>query len=298
MKITAVILTFNESIHIERCIESLRGVADEIVVVDSFSSDDTVQLAENCGATVLQNPFVNQAQQFNWSLGMLGSDVDWVFRVDADEYLTDDLRHSLLELKSRGSGGVDGYFVKRRIKFLGKLIRHGGVFPVHILRLFRFGRGVSENRWMDEHIKVNGKVDLINGELIDDNRQTLTWWVDKHNKYANREVVDQLNKDYSFFVTDSVAGFSGGGQAGFKRWLKDNVYLAMPCGFRAFLYFFYRFVIRAGFLDGHEGAAFHVLQGFWYRYLVDVKLREVRRYINEAGVSPKEAVRSVLGITL
>lgn len=298
MKLVAVILTFNEELHLARCIASLQGLASEIVVADCYSADDTVNIARSLGARVIQREWVNYASQFNWALTQLGADVDWVLRVDADEVLMPALVN---EIKARLPGigpEVDGVYCGRRMTFQGRLIRHGGVFPVRVLRLFRHGRGQCENRWMDEHIKVAGPTVDFRGEIIDDNLQPLTWWTDKHNKYASREAVDLLNLQYGFMPRDSVASLRGGKQAGVKRWVKEEVYARLPGGFRAFAYFFYRYVLRLGFLDGQAGTAFHFLQGFWYRYLVDAKVVEVRRYMRENDVDVMVAVQRVLGIDL
>lgn len=145
--------------------------------------------------------------------------------------------------------------------FQGRLMRHGGIFPVRALRLFRHGRGQCENRWMDEHIKVAGLTVDFRGELIDDNLNSLTWWTDKHNKYASREAVDLLNLQYHFMPQDSVASLRGGKQAGVKRWVKEVVYARLPGGFRAFAYFFYRYVLRLGFLDGAGGHSISLFAG-------------------------------------
>jgi glycosyltransferase involved in cell wall biosynthesis len=296
MKLVAVILTFNEEIHLTRCIASVQEIADEIVVVDCFSTDTTLDIARVHDARVIQKKWVNHAEQFNWALTQLDADTDWVLRIDADEYLTPELIDQIKAGLSCIGSEIDGVICSRRMTFQGKLIRHGGVFPVRVLRLFRFGRGQSENRWMDEHIKVAGPTMNLRGELIDDNLSTLTWWTDKHNKYASREAVDLLNLEYHFMLHDSVASLRGGNQAGIKRWLKEVAYARLPSGFRAFAYFFYRYVIRLGFLDGQAGTAFHFLQGFWYRYLVDTKVIEVKRYMKEKNVNVVLAIERVLGI--
>jgi glycosyltransferase involved in cell wall biosynthesis len=296
LKLVAIVLTLNEAQHLPRCLASLEGVVDQVLVADSFSTDDTIRIAQSHGARVVQHPFVTQAIQFNWALTQLDANTDWVLRVDADEYLTPDLA---AEIRSRMPGvgnEIDGIFLDRRMTFQGRLIRHGGVFPVHVLRLFRYGRGECENRWMDEHIKVAGPTLQFKGELIDDNLNTLSWWTDKHNRYASREAVDLLNLEYGFMPHDSVASLQGGSQAGLKRWLKEVVYARLPGGLRAFAYFFYRYVIRCGFLDGRAGGAFHVLQGFWYRYLVDAKVAEVRRYMRDRNCDVRIAIEAVLGI--
>lgn len=296
--LTIVILTFNEEKHLARCIASVQAVATNVVVVDCSSTDATLDIARARGARVLQHAWVNHAAQFNWALTQLGADTEWVLRIDADEVLTPAL---IEEIRTRLPGigpEIDGVYWGRRMTFQGRLIRHGGVFPVRVLRLFRHGRGQCENRWMDEHIKVAGPTVDFAGEMIDDNLNSLTWWTDKHNRYASREAVDLLNLEYRFMPHDTVASLRGGKQAGVKRWLKERVYARLPGGFRAFAYFFYRYVLRLGFLDGQAGTAFHFLQGFWYRYLVDAKVVEVKRYMREHRVGVVEAIERVLGVQL
>lgn len=296
MNLTVIILTFNEEPHLGRCIASLQGLATEVVVADCFSTDATLEIAHSHGARVIQHAWVNYATQFNWALTQLDADTDWVLRLDADEILTPALVAEIqTALPSIGSE-IDGIYCGRRMTFQGRLIRHGGVFPVRVLRLFRSGRGQCENRWMDEHIKVLGPTLDLQGEIIDDNLNSLSWWTAKHNSYAGREAVDLLNLEYGFMPYDSIANFLGGQQAGVKRWLKENVYARLPGGFRAFAYFFYRYVIRLGFLDGQAGTAFHFLQGFWYRYLVDAKVAEVKRYMRQKNVSVQTAIERVLEI--
>ena len=296
MKLLAIILTFNEELHLGRCIASLKGIASEIIVADCYSTDATLEIACSYGAKVIQRKWVNHATQFNWALTQLDSDTAWVLRIDADEYLTPDLIAEIQSCLPGIGSEIDGVYCSRRMTFQGRLIRHGAVFPVRVLRLFRYGRGECENRWMDEHIKVSGPTVDFKGELIDDNLNSLTWWTEKHNNYASREAVDLLNLEYHFMPHDSVASLRGGKQAGVKRWLKEVVYSRLPGGFRAFAYFFYRYVIRLGFLDGQAGTAFHFLQGFWYRYLVDAKVAELKRHMREKDVDVLTAINQVFGI--
>ncbi len=298
MNLVAVILTFNEARHLERCLSSVRQVADQIVVADCFSTDATVDIARAYGARVIQREWLNHATQFNWALTRLDSGAQWVMRIDADEYLTPNLVEEIKARLPHISADIDGIYCSRRMTFQGKLIRHGGVFPVRVLRLFRYGRGKCEDRWMDEHIRVSGPtVDFV-GEIIDDNVNPLTWWTDKHNKYSSREVVDLLNLEYHFMTHDSIADLSSGKQAAVKRWIKEAVYARLPGGFRALVYFLYRYLFRLGFLDGRAGTAFHFLQGFWYRYLVDAKVAEVKRYMREQDVGVTVAIERVLGVKL
>ncbi len=292
--LTVIILTRDEERQIERALASVAAIAGRCYVVDSGSSDRTVELARAAGARVLENPWVNHAVQFNWALRQLPADTQWVMRLDADEIVTEGLAAEIREKLLGVASDVAGIVVSRRMCFLGRPIRWGGVFPIRLVRLFRHGRGEVEDRWMDEHIVVDGPTVEFWGEIVDDNRNSLTWWIAKHNSYSSREAVELLDLEFGFFGNREVGAVSG--QAGAKRWLKEKVYAHLPAGLRALAYFLYRYVIRLGFLDGREGTAFHVLQGFWYRYLVDMKLHEVRAYMRRNNSEVSAAILSVLGI--
>ncbi|OWU78015.1 spsA [Marinibacterium profundimaris] len=291
-----MILTRDEARHIGRALASVSRIARRIVVVDSGSTDDTIRIARAAGARVLRHPWTNYATQLNWALDQLPPETGWVLRLDADEIVTPPLAHEIARQLPLQSPDTDGIYVSRRMTFMGRPIRWGGVFPVRVLRLFRHGRGRCEARWMDEHVLVSGPTGDFGGEILDDNRNTLGWWTDKHNAYAAREVVDLLNLEHRFLAHETIAGLQRGRPSGVKRWIKEHLYARLPGGWRAGAYFLYRYVVRLGFLDGREGAAFHVLQGFWYRYLVDAKLYQVRRHMRETGADAPTAIAEVLGI--
>lgn len=297
-KITTVILSKDEEAHIARAINSVKSFSTYCIVVDSGSTDKTIDVAEALGAKVYKNPWTNYSTQFNWALTKVPKDSEWVLRLDADEYVTEELSRQIALRLPGVSSEIHAVFVARRMHFMGKRIEWGGVFPVMVARLFRNGKGRCEERWMDEHIVFDGPSLDLSGELVDDNLNSITWWTSKHNNYASREVVDILNAEYKFLPQETVASLSKGRQAEVKRWVKENLYTKIPSGGRAFLYFIYRFFFRLGFLDGKEGRAFHVLQGFWYRYLVDTKLSEVRKYMKVNDADPVTAIGRVLGINL
>ena len=297
MKLVIIILTFNEEMHLKRCLESLQSLKAEILVVDSFSTDHTIEIARNSGVQILQHEFLNHANQFNWALEQLNSNFDWVLRIDADEVLTTELCDEINNRLSLLSSDVSGVLVRRNIIFQGKLIKYGGI-KTKILRLFRYGMGKCENSWMDEHIKVAGKTIQFNGELIDNNLHSLTWWINKHNNYASREAINLLNLEYKFITFDGEDQLSLDSHIRGKRWLKEWIYLNLPAGLRVFIYFLYRYVIRFGVFDGNAGTSFHFLQGFWYRYLVDLKVTEVKRYKSVKKVDIKTAIFDVLGIVV
>ncbi|KFE33440.1 glycosyltransferase family 2 protein [Thioclava atlantica] len=163
--LTAVILTRDEERHIARAIPSLDGIADRIFIVDSESTDRTVEIAKEMGAEVRFNSWRNYSNQYNWALDQLPADTDLVLRLDADEIVTDELRTQISEELPKLASGIHGVVVGRRMTFLGRPMRHGGVFPVRVLRLFRYDKGRCEDRWMDEHIKVAGPVVELPGEI-------------------------------------------------------------------------------------------------------------------------------------
>ena len=296
MKLVAVVLTLNEARHLPRCLASLRGVADSVMVVDSFSSDETVRIAGEHGAKVVRHAWAGYADQFNRALARLDTDTGWVLRIDADEYLSPALAAEIRERLPALDAGVNGVAFRRLVIFQGRAIRFGGVSRAPVLRLFRYGRGRCESRWMDEHVKGAEPSVTFRGDLIDENLKPLTWWIDKHNRYASREAVDLLNLEYGFGPRDSIAGLRAGSRAGVKRWVKERVYARLPRGLRALAHFLYCYVFRLGILDGPSGAVFHVLRGFWYRYLVDAKIAEVERCMRDSGADVATAIERILGI--
>jgi hypothetical protein len=135
--------------------------------------------------------------------------------------------------------------------------------------------GRIEQRWMDEHIVLSGGDTVkFNYDLVDDNLNDIGWWVEKHNSYATREMIDLMNTKYHFFENDSALMDFDDPQAKRKRFLKEKIYSRLPIGLRSFLYFNYRYILKLGFLDGSKGFVFHFMQGFWYRLLVDIKVFE------------------------
>jgi glycosyltransferase involved in cell wall biosynthesis len=271
--LSVIILTRDEEANLPAALSSLRGLDAEIFVIDSGSTDRTLEIARAAGCRVVEHPFENYAAQLNWGLDQLPLSTPWVMRLDADERLTPELARELSARLTELPHDVAGLLVKRRVYFWGRWIRHGGYYPTWLLRIWRTGRARCEQRWMDEHMVVGGGRTLrLDHDIIDENHKGLTFWTDKHNRYADREVNDLL----ALRDRTRTAGALND-QPGSRRWLKENLYGRAPLFWRAFGYWFYRYVLRLGFLDGPPGLVFHFLQGFWYRFLVDAKLVERRR---------------------
>lgn len=272
--ITTIILTYNESKHIKRCIESVIRLNGQIIIVDSYSNDDTIKIAESMGASCYQNTFLNQAAQFQWALDHCDIKGDWILRLDADEYLTTDLVDEIFNKINSIPKEITGVYIKRQVHFMGKWIRHGGYYPVKLLRLWRKNCAVVEQKWMDEHVVLlQGKHTEFTFDFVDDNLNNLQWWIQKHNNYSTREMVEYF-KLKEAPVHDQIS--TGKTQEAVKRKRKNRYYYKSPGFLRAFLYFFYRYVIKFGFLDGKQGLIWHFLQGFWYRFLVDAKIYQIK----------------------
>ena len=276
MNITVIILTFNEEIHIERCINSLQNFVQHIYIIDSFSTDKTVELAKQLGAHVFQNPWPNNhATQLNWALKNCPIETKWVLRLDADEYVTPKLANEIKQKLEILESDTSGIYLKCRVYFMDTWIKHGGYYPLWVLRIWQFNKGYCEPRWMDEKIKLTeGNAINFDNDIVDHNLKGLTFWTDKHNGYATREMLSLLNNIYNFIPCDEINANFFGTQAERKRWLKLQ-YALMPLFLRPFIYFIYRYFILLGFLDGKSGLVWHFLQGFWYRFLVDAKLNEI-----------------------
>lgn len=287
--ITAIILTKDEEKHIVRCINSLKNICKYIIVVDSFSTDNTCIIAENMGAQVVQHEFKNQAQQFNWAIENLNITTEWIWRVDADEYISTKLAKEIYKVLPSQPEEVTGVFVQKLIIFLGKPLYHGNWHPSPQLKIIRRGHGRSENKVMDEHLIItDGRPIFVNGDQVDDNLNDLSWWTQKHIKYAEREVLNMMAMEYNMDSHDGVKPNLFGSNVERKRWLKVK-YARMPLYLRPFLNFFVRYFVMLGFLDGNH--RWYVLQGFWYRYLVDAKIYETKKMLGFDEEKIREYIR-------
>lgn len=284
LPISVIILTYNEERNIEKCLQSVKGWVQEIIVVDSYSVDATKKMAEEYGARVVSHPFKNQADQFNWALDTIPITTEWILRLDADEEMSKNLWEEIAKKIPHTPPDINGFYMKRRVYFMGRWIKHGGYYPTWILRLWRKGKARIESREMDEHtILLEGRTEKLENDFIDNNQKNLESWTAKHNDFSTREVYARLKTEKE----QLLAARAKGEQPQKKRWIKERVYLKLPLFLRVFMYFFYRYIVRVGFLDGKEGLVFHVLQGFWHQFLIDAKYYEIMKNQNYS----KEAIR-------
>ena len=278
-EISVIILTYNEEIHIERCIKSLKPFVKEIFIVDSFSTDRTIEIAESLGAKVYQNKWINYAVQFQWGLDNCPIETQWVMRMDSDEYIEPELANEIPKKLENIEDNISGIYLKRKVFFMDKWIKWGAFYPHILLRIWRHKYGRIEQRWMDEHIVLSqGETMMIDkADIVDDSKHSFSWWIDKHNSYATREMIDLMNMKYKFMATDDSLKENNDPQAKLKRVVKEKIYSNIPLGVRPIIYFIYRYFLRLGFLDGFRGFVWHFMQGLWYRMMVDVKCYEFER---------------------
>lgn len=274
--LTVVIITKNEELNIEKCVLSIRGIASRIVIVDSYSTDRTKKICQNLGLDFYEHEFKDHASQLNWAFENTNISTEWTMRMDADEELTKELLNEINTRLEQLPKEVNGVILKRRVYFMGKWIRHGGVYPQCLLRIFRTGTAICEQKLMDEHIiLLKGKAITFKYDFIDNNTKNLEWWTQKHNWYSNKELMEYLlDRQKAEKSEQELKPSLFKGQAERKRWLKYLIYYRAPLFTRPVLYFFYRFFFKLGFLDGKQGIIFHFLQGFWYRFLIDAKIYE------------------------
>nr|WP_307990896.1 glycosyltransferase family 2 protein [uncultured Niameybacter sp.] len=281
--LTTIILTKNEELNIERCINSVKKVSKRIVVVDSFSTDRTVEIAKSLGVDVYEHEFENYGKQFQYAIDSVDINTQWVFRFDADERLTEEGSQELEDLcKKHENTDVNGFIFKLEVNFLGKSLKHGGTYPFKKLCIFKYGKAYMEERSMDEQIVLT-KGRCIEMKTVSEHLdfRDLSYWISKHNWYATRaakDYFDSIGKEIDYSKLDFPAKV--------RRFIKYKIYYKMPMRIRCWGYFFYRYVIRLGFLDGKEGFLYAFLQAYWYRILVDAKIHEIKKMnktIEEVG---------------
>jgi glycosyltransferase involved in cell wall biosynthesis len=271
MTLSVIILTFNAEATLGATLASAALVSDDIHVVDSGSTDRTLAIAGEHGAQVVNHPFEDYGRQRNWAIDNLPLKYDWQLHLDADERLSAELSARVNALRGAFPATIDGYYLPRLIHFMGRPIRHGGMYPIWHLRLFRRGKGRCEDRRYDQHFKVDGPTDRIDAPMIDDIRMSLGEWTARHNRWSDAEVNEILNPS----MAGVIAGRMGGNPVERKRALRGG-YNRAPLFLRALGLFLYRYILRLGFLDGRPGLIFFVLQTFWFRFLIDAKIYENR----------------------
>ena len=270
--ITAIVLTYNEAENIATCLGSLKNWASEIFVVDSGSTDSTVEIAKNYTDNIISHEFINYAEQRNWAIQNLVISQPWIMNIDADHELSPEIKEELSAHFERGiEADVVGFMASRRTMFMGRWIKHGGHYPVYHGVIFKKGFGYCENKLYDQHFVIEGKSILLKGDVIDTITDTLANFTERHNKWSTLEAQDAINLINENKQT--IKPNKNGNPMEQRRYLRLKYY-SYPIFWRSIFYFLYRYFFKLGFLDGKQGLIFHFLQGFWFRFLVDAKIYE------------------------
>lgn len=298
LDLTTIILTYNEELHIRRCLENVCSFSKRVIVVDSPSTDSTVEICkefQNVNVVTHKYPG-NQAEQFNWALDNLSIETEWILRIDADEYLlpdlVDELRIKLPHLPSE----VTGIELKRRHIFMDRWVKHG-IYPIMILRLFRTGCGRYDERLMDEHIiLLRGNSIVFDNDFCDHSLISIDDYCKKHLNYARREAVEVLDEIYTL-TEDNKDTCSLGTQARKKHKAKSK-YNKLPLFIRSFIYFVYRYIVKGGFIDGKAGFVFAFIQGWWYRTIVDLNIYNIQKICGEDRSKIRYYIKHNYGIEI
>lgn len=274
LDITVIILTYNEEIHIRRCLENVKQIAKDIIVVDSNSTDETKKICEEYGVKVVLHKWPGyQAAQFNWAIENIPVRTDWILRIDADEYLLPELIREIREKVPILGKNVTGIELRRRHIFMGKWVKHG-IYPVILLRMFRTGCAKYDDRLMDEHlILTSGKSIVFENDFCDHSLISISDYCRKHIQYAQREAIALIEESRE----STIEGDRGLNEQARKKHKNKRIYNRLPIFWRSFSYFVYRYFLKGGFLDGKEGFLFAFIQGWWYRSLVDANILEIKR---------------------
>lgn len=264
--LSVVILTFNEEVNLPLCLDSLTGLRCEIFIVDSGSTDATLEIIRSRGLPYFEHPFEHYAAQRNWAIDNIPNKSEWSLHLDADERLTPALVEEMNRVLPTVPAGTNGFRLRKRTFFLGRWMKHGGHYPAYHLRLFRTSEGRCEDRLYDQHFVVPETLGTLENDYIDVVASDISTWTIRHVKWARFEAEEQGKaQDHA----GQVKARAFGNPIERKRWLRDSVYGRTPLFVRPFAYWFYRYFVRLGFLDGRQGLIFHFLQGCWFRFLID-----------------------------
>jgi glycosyltransferase involved in cell wall biosynthesis len=283
MNLSAVVLTFNEQDNLPRCLESLGSLRCRLYLVDSGSTDATLEIGRQYGAKIVTHPFETHTRQWQWALENLPLTTEWVLALDADQSLTPDLAAEIVALFSGTHqfsarlDALDGIYLNRRQVFRGRWIKHGGYYPKYLLKIFRRGRVLLDHYdFVDHHFYVRGATVKLQHDLVERNSKEddIAFWITKHVRYANLLAEEEYQRNidgYSSMIQPSWFGSPD------QRTLQvKTMWSRMPMYVRPVLYFLYRYFLRLGFLDGKAGFIFHFLQALWFRLLVDIYLEDRR----------------------
>jgi glycosyltransferase involved in cell wall biosynthesis len=280
-KVSVIILTLNEEKNIRQCLQSMDSWTYDIHIVDSNSTDNTVEIAKEYTTNIHMIEEGHWANIRNWAMSSIPLKYDWVMFVDADEWLTEGLK-SEINQKLNSTIEENGFYIRRKFIFLNKWLRHGRMYS-KVLRLFKHEKTEYTESGDVEYPKVEGKVGLLNNDMVHQDLKPFSSWVDKHNKIslraAKRYIEIKDGKKELLYKSSTNETIEGGD----RHWVRENIWDHVPLLSRPFLMFFYTYFINLGFLDGKEGLIYHLNHAFVYELLISTQIKEIeiKRLVND-----------------
>jgi glycosyltransferase involved in cell wall biosynthesis len=283
--LSILVVTMNEERNIAACLDSIVGWADDIVVVDSGSGDRTLALCGERGLTPVFHAYIDHRSQMQWAMTSIPWKHDWLLLLDADHVVTDEFKGAVSAMLRNDEGRVNGYYNPHLQYFRNRPVR--GLKQDYLQLVRRSHARLDDSELVDFRIVIDGPTARLPGAIVESNQNELNidFWIDKHQKFARRMAIEEILR------AEHVLAWSGGLEPRLfgnpdERiiWVK-NVWYKLPLYVRPGLFFFYRYILRFGFLDGWNGFVFHTFQAFWFRLLVDVHIAEYRRQIARHEVS-------------
>ena len=271
--VSAVILTYNEELNLRNCLQSICDLVDEIIIVDSFSTDNTIEIAEEFNSIVYQNKFETHSKQWKWAIEHTDIKNDWVLGLDSDQSVSDNLKEELRNFFKSKIQSFDGIYVRRKQIFMGKWIKYGGYYPKYLLKAFRKDKvKIDDNELLDHHFYVQKNTKILESDIIENNlkEKDLSFWFQKHIRYAELLAKEEISSSSTRveFVENSPDK---------RTKLLKNIYSKLPLFIRPFIYFIWRYFFQLGFLDGTKGFVFHFFHALCFRFMVDAKIYELRK---------------------
>lgn len=274
--VSCLVYTLDEEINLPHCLASLHW-CDDVVVVDSYSKDDTEAIARACGARFVQHAFTGFGDQRNWSLEEIPLKHPWALILDADERVPPELAAELAERLPGVPPEVAAFRVRRRFHLWGRWLRYSSLYPTWVVRLVRIGRVRYVNRGHAETQEVDGRIESLERDLIDENHKGIEEWWARQNRYSSQDARYELSQPTAplrdLFAPDPLR----------RRAALKRVARSLPA--RPLWYFLYAYVLRLGFLDGRDGFRFCLMRAM-YQALVELKKHELRREAASSRTDP------------
>ena len=283
LSLSAILLVCNEEENVDICLNSVKDICAEILVVDSGSTDRTIEICRRYTDKIFTHPFKDSATQWAWALANLPIGYEWVLPLDADYRVSAELNRDLVSALESPDDEVNAYYSRHQYFFWGAPIRG---FKRQGLRVFRTGTvAVDPSERHDFKFVVQGRTRKLRGILYEYNRKELSLdaWIEKHQRFSSRVAADEVLRKNGVLEWRVPARLLGSPDERIV-WLK-KLWARMPLFVRPALYFCYRYFLRGGFLDGRTGFIYHFMQALWFRMLIDIRIAGIERDLGSGSLS-------------